>query len=99
MEEDQESFYQQLLKVDELDGQNAWGTFLFNVPLARSLGGISAEEATVLLQAGCKWAGNGWTTSRASRALHSLTGIPLVASTVAAYRDAWLYALSMAFNV
>ena len=99
MEEDKESLFSLLLRVDEAEGQQAWCSFLFDIPAARSLSALPSEEALKLLQAGHRYSGAGWTTSRASRTLHALTGIPLVASAVSAYRDAWLYALSMAWNV
>ena len=99
MEQHRPELYNQLLKVEEEEGQHAWRSFLYNVEAARSLGPLSHQEAMALLSAGHRWAGGGWTTSRASRALHSLTGIPLIAAEVSSYRDAWLYALSMHFNV
>jgi hypothetical protein len=80
-------------------GQEAWSTFLFNIEQARRFAYLSADETQALLACGSKWTGAGWTTSRASKTLYNLTQIPLVASAVAAYRDAWLFAFSIAYNV
>jgi hypothetical protein len=94
-----EELYQALLRPEEPVGQEAWSTFLFNIDLARSFAYLSADETQALLACGSQWTGAGWTTSRASKTLFNLTQIPLVASAVAAYRDAWLFAFSIAYNV
>ena len=99
MEVESGPLFGDLLRVEEPEGQEAWSQFLFNVAAAKKLVGFSPEEAVTVLQAGSRWEGCGWTTSRASRTLNSLTGVCLVASAVSAYRDAWLYALPMAWGV
>ena len=52
-----------------------------------------------LLAAGSRWSGAGWNTSRASRALQSLTGVPLVSSDLDSYKNAYLYALAILLDV
>ena len=81
------------------DGGQVWSQFLFNIPLGRSLGNLTEEAANAVLAAGHRWNGAGWTTSRASRVLYELIGIPLVSSQVDAYRDSWLFSLSIIWNV
>ena len=99
MEGEVEDIYRELLQVEEPVGQARWSSFLFNIELARKLEGLSQEQATLLCQQGHKWQGTGWTTARASRELHAVTGVPLVASQITSYRDAWLFALAMWFEV
>ena len=92
--------WQQLLKVEELEGAKAWGEFLFNIPAAREfVAQVSKEAVSLALSQGQKWNGMGWTTSRASRVVYELTGVPLVSSKVEEYRDAFLFALAMTTNV
>ena len=94
-----EEKFNTLLVPDSEEGSNAWSAFLFNVDAARALRGLPPDKAGLLLAAGHGWSGRGWTTSRASRQLHQLTGVPLVAATISAYRDAWLFALSVVLDV
>ena len=60
---------------------------------------MSKEAVSLVLSQGQKWNGMGWTTSRASRVVYELTGVPLVSSKVEEYRDAFLFALAMTTNV
>ena len=73
--------------------------FLFNVELAQTLKDLSAEQAGALLQAGSKWAGSGWSTARAFKQLQATVGVPLVQSSISTYRDSWLFALSLFWDV
>ena len=89
-----------LLQGDEGEGKQAWAEFLFNIPLARSfLTHVPKDTTTACLNQGIKWGGLGWTTSRASRVVYELTGVPLVTSRVEDYRDAFLFAIAMAKEV
>ena len=56
-------------------------------------------KAADVLAAGARWSGAGWNTSRASRALHSLTGVPLVSGDLDSYKNAYLYALAILLDV
>ena len=95
-----EEFINNLLQGDDGEGKQAWSEFLFNVPLARSfLEKVPKETTTACLNQGHKWSGSGWTTSRASRVVYELTGVPLVTSRVEHYRNAFLYAIAMAKEV
>ena len=49
------SLYDELLLTDDSVGQNAWSKFLFNVDMAKSMGMLPQEQASLLLQAGTKW--------------------------------------------
>ena len=73
--------------------------FLFNVELAQTLKDLIAEQAGALLQAGSKWAGSGWSTARAFTQLQPTVGVPLVQSSISTYRDSWLFALSLFWDV
>ena len=73
---------------------------MFNISQARSLATfLVLEQARRLLNEGSKYAGSGWTTSRASRVLWDLVGVPLVAAEVSSYRNSWLFALALVHNV
>ena len=87
----------QLLDTTATGWNAAWGNFLFNVELVRSLG--HPAEATAIIQAGEGWQGDGWTTSRASRVLHEVTGVPLVAATIGDYKAAFLYGLALHWSL
>ena len=99
MQAETTTLYDDLLAVDEDRGQSAWSNFLFNVEMAQALKDLSAEQAGVLLQAGSKWAGSGWTTARAFKQLQATVGVPLVQSSISVYRDSWLFALSLFWDV
>ena len=95
-----DDFVSRLLQGDEGEGKQAWAEFLFNIPLARSfLTHVPKDTTTACLNQGIKWGGLGWTTSRASRVVYELTGVPLVTSRVEDYRDAFLFAIAMAKEV
>jgi hypothetical protein len=81
------------------DSHKAWQAFLYNIEQVRLLGDVSTENALLVIAGGSKWNGSGWTTSRASQRLHSLTQVPLVTAEFNQYRNAWLYCLSMLWNV
>ena len=71
----------------------------YNVDQVRLLGDVSMEDALKVIAGGSRWTGSGWTTSRASQRLHSLTQVSLVTAEFNQYRNAWLYCLSMLWNV
>ena len=81
------------------ENEATWSSFMFNVAQAQSLGQLPREDALRLLDFCARYTGSGWTTSRASRALFELTSVPLVASVVSAYRNAWLFALAMLWDI
>ena len=82
-----------------LGEETAWSSFFLNVRAAKDLAGLPADQAAGLLHAGANWAGTGWTTTRASKAVEELTGLALVSAAVAEYRDAWLYACALLWSV
>ena len=94
------SFAQSLIAVETEAGQQAWKTFLFNVQKVRELTEVvDSTTAQQILQAGMRWAGGGWNTTTASRALHDLCGVPLVSSQFDAYRDSWIYGCALHWKV
>ena len=52
-----------------------------------------------MLQAGSTNLGGGWTTGRASKRLYELSGVGIVRPQIEPYRDTWLYALALLFDV
>ena len=60
---------------------------------------IDSEKASAILATGVKWQGGGWNTSRASKTLYDLTGVPLVTADFTQYRNSYLYALAMFWSV
>jgi len=81
------------------ENQATWSIFMFGVTQAQSLGQLPREDALRLLGFGACYTGRGWTTSRASKALFELTNVPLVASEVSAYRNGWLFAVAMLWDI
>ena len=79
--------------------QATWSEFLFNIDEARRLQSIPSSDAQAVLNAAPQWLGGGWTTTRASRVLYSLTGVPLVTTAFSQYRSAWVYALALFWNI
>jgi len=88
-----------LKAIGEERFEKQWQEYLFNIPMAQQLLGIDQASATEVLSAGINWSGTGWTTSSAARTLYNLTAETLVSSDPKAYLMAWLYALSMVWQV
>ena len=76
-----------------------WHSFFYNIDQVRLLRDVSTEDALKDIDGGSRWTGSGWKTSRASQRLHSLTQDLLVTAEFNQYRNAWLYCLSMLWNV
>ena len=95
-----EELFQKLLEVDKESGKQAWRSFLFNLEEARLLKSLMTEErAQVLFQAGTLWNGDGWNSTSASKVLYNLTGVPLVSGEFGHYRDCWMYAIAVYWDV
>ena len=91
---------QVLQNPDHQDFEQAWSSFFLDVNRVQALPGqVTADQARALIQAGQRWSGAGWNTSRASKALWNLTGVPLVKAAWMDYRNAFLYALSLFLEV
>ena len=71
----------------------------FNMELLQLLGEVEKETAQAILNTGMKFGGVGWTTGRASRVLHELSGVALVSAQWADYLACWLFALSLHWNL
>lgn len=56
-------------------------------------------EAPAIVAVGVKRQGDGWTTGRASRKLHSCTGEPIVSQDFNDYKGSWLYALCVHWSL
>ena len=82
-----------LLDNTSSEWSTTWSTFLFNVLAVQALG--YPPQAQDIITAGEAWRGDGWTTSRASKVLYEVTGVPLVSATVEDYKGAFLYALAL----
>ena len=71
-----------------------------DVSRVRSVGELLNQETSrQLLTAGQQWQGTAWNTSKASKVLYSLTGVPIVRGVWQEYRNAFLYALSLYLEV
>ena len=79
--------------------EESWAKFMFNMDEAQRLRAANQDEILLVLQAGSKFMGTGWTTGKASKALFQLSGVPLVKASVQPYRDTWLFALALILNV
>ena len=97
-----EDFVHKLLSEEVAISETAWSSVFFDVEKSREIAVFLKEKsarAGDLLAAGARWSGAGWNTSRASHALHSLTGVPLVSSDLDSYKNAYLYALAILLDV
>ena len=81
------------------ESTRSWQSFWYNIYRVLLLGDVSTEDPLKVISGGLRWTGSGWTMSRASQGLHSLTQVPLATAEYDQYRNAWLYCLSMLWNV
>ena len=79
--------------------QADWSRFMFNIEAMVQLRSASKDKIMEVLQAGSAYLGGGWTTGKASKALYELSGVAIVRPQIEPYRDCWLYALALLFNV
>ena len=77
----------------------AWSKFLFNLDKLLELKSFGGDRLLQVLQAGARYTGCGWTSSRASRVVFELTGVAIVKADMLVYRDIWLFMLSMVAEV
>ena len=89
-------FVQDLLLADNTQ---AWSDFLFDVKRAKKLVNFDPAVAAQVLEAGLRFDGTGWSTTRASKALHAVTNVPLVSSSVKTYLHCWLYTLALMWEI
>lgn len=93
-------FLQVLQDPGHPEFEAAWNTFFLDVSRVQSLAGnVDSGTGHRLLSAGLNWSGSGWNSSKASKTLWELTGVPLVKAQWVDYRNAFLYALSMLLEV
>jgi len=59
----------------------------------KSLG--TPVDGQAIISSGEAWRGDGWSTSRALKVLYQVTSVPLVAASIAEYKGAFLYSLSL----
>jgi hypothetical protein len=83
------------LTIEGPDFERSWSNFLFNVPQALKLREKEKEQVMQVLLAGQRYSGTGWTTGRASKTLHELSGVAIVRAQIDGYRDCWLYAVAL----
>ena len=81
--------------------QKPWQEFCFDVARMVVLRAElrDPETASSVLTAGCRYQGQGWCTSRASRALYETTGTALVTSSFDDYKHCFLFGLSIFLGV
>lgn len=91
-------FINQLTTPGAEEFDNTWCRFLFDVRAGRGLK-VEQDVAKQIVASGAAWGGGGLTTSQASKRLYDTTGVALVADSVAQYKDCWLFALSMIWNL
>ena len=88
-----------------LDTQNdrfeeSWSLFFMDVSRVQKVTELlTPETSRQLLAAGQNWQGTNWNTSKASKVLYTLTGVPIVKAAWPEYRNAFLYALSLHLEV
>ena len=78
----------------------AWKEFFLNEMLvARFLAETSVELVHTTLAAGHSWSGAGWNTTRASKEMHRLSKVALVASEITEYSHTFLFSLALVCGV
>jgi hypothetical protein len=92
---------QALMNVTGVDFGPTWVKTFFNLELVRQLLDevTDGDQALTLLAAGANWDGVGMTTSRATLKVVETTGVTLVKQNIAEYKNAFLFALSLLFEV
>ena len=50
----------------------------------------------MVVEAGARWSGTGWDTTKCTKAVRSLTGVGQVTTKLKEYHDAFLYSLVLA---
>ena len=99
MQEDKSMVDSQVNRLLSGDAE-MWSTFLFNVDMARALlATIDTSMANNLLQSGVSWNGSGWNTGSCSKKLWEQIQLPLVQSDFTEYRNTWLFALALSFQI
>ena len=96
-----QTFLQQLVAVEDGEAFNAaWDAFFLDPVRVVELSPLVTKEiAAAVLQAGVNWNGSGWTTSRASKQLFSLVNVALVSGDIGQYRNSFLFALALLWEV
>lgn len=102
---EQQGYLQTLCNGASPEFPATWGRLFFNPVAIRELADfVAAEDDPLrfhnqLLLAGANWDGSGWTTSRAAKTIHKVTGVALVEESLEEYKNAFLFALSVVLNV
>ena len=93
---------QELLQgpLDTQRFEESWSWFFVNVSGVQKVTELLTPDTSLqLLAAGQNWQGTNWNTSKASKVLYTLTGVPIVKAAWPEYRNAFLYALSLHLEV
>ena len=90
-----------LLAEEGEEYNTAWKLLMFDLGKVLELKALIPDLATAnaLLQAGSRYTGVGWCTSRASRALYQASGVAVVKGDFTEYRNAFLFAMDMLLKV
>ena len=80
--------------------EEAWNKFYMDVSLVRTIAqAISKDTAQQLIQAGLQWTGKAFNTTKASKIMYELSGVPMVKSSWLEYRNSFLYTLALLTEV
>ena len=78
----------------------AWQEFFLDEELVRRFLQECADELVhATLNAGHAWQGGGWNSTRASKELHRLSGVPLVSKAITEYAHLFLFSLALTRNL
>ena len=81
--------------IDEEDFARSWGMLFLNENLVKEVLQAPQETIALLLQQGHGWNGQGWDTTKAAKAIRSLTGVAMVSGKLQDYLNAFLYSLAL----
>ena len=95
-----DNILQTLLNPESMEFNDGWSHIFFNATAVRALvPQVDPAAGGKLLAAGVSWNGSGWTTGRASKTVYNATGVAMVEEQLSEYLGAFLFALSVLFNI
>jgi hypothetical protein len=92
--------FQDLQSEDENIFNQAWGQFFLSTDLVRRfLRASTVEDVHATLNAGYRWAGYGWNTTKAAVETRKLSGVVLVSAKLQDYSHAFLFSIALTKGV
>ena len=85
--------------LDEEAFGNAWAQFFLNEQLVTEVLQAPQETISMVLQQGHGWIGRGSDTTKAAKAIRSLTGVAMVSGKLQDYLNAFLYSLALCSRI